>query len=102
MAQGEVDLAAVSSSTFRALLGQHFREMVTPLSLTLVAVEPLPSSGAGLGRAEPFALVFSGPPQPVLAQGLCTLDHPALGRLNLFLVPMQPDAHGARYEAVFT
>lgn len=99
----EMDLATVSLSTFTALLGEAFQEVgvADGLALTLVAVEALPVS-AGPGRAEPFALVFTGPRQPVRPQGLRTLSHPASGRLDVFLVPTQPDAQGARYEAVFT
>ena len=56
---------------------------------------------AGAPRADPFTLEFTGPP-PVLEQRIHTLDHPILGTLELFLVPIGIDPDGrVRYEAVF-
>jgi hypothetical protein len=53
-------------------------------------------------RAEPFALLFAGPEQPLLEQRTYRLEHPVLGALDIFLVPVGPDAAGALcYEAVF-
>jgi hypothetical protein len=55
-------------------------------------------------RTEPFSLLFVGPPAPVLPQRIHALDHPELGRLELFLVPLGPEPGtdgGMRYEAAF-
>ncbi len=53
-------------------------------------------------RVEPFALVFTGPPQPILEQRIYRLDHEALGAFDIFLVPIGYDAAGSLcYEAVF-
>jgi hypothetical protein len=38
---------------------------------------------------------------PVLPQGIQRLSHAELGELDLFLVPIGPDAQGMRYEAAF-
>ena len=57
-------------------------------------------SGAPAGRA-PFALVFRGPRDAALAQQIHPLEHAELGVLELFLVPIGPDALGLRYEAIF-
>ena len=51
---------------------------------------------------EPFSLVFRGPKEPVLPQQIYRLEHPRLGSLELFLVPVGPDTVGMQYEAVFT
>lgn len=48
-----------------------------------------------------FSLVFRGPGAPWLPQATHRLVHPELGELDLFLVPLGPDAEGMRYEAVF-
>lgn len=48
-----------------------------------------------------FSLVFRGPAAPGLAQGIHRLTHAELGELDLFLVPLGPDAEGMRYEAAF-
>jgi len=61
------------------------------------------ASGATAGR-QPFSLVFMGPGQSVLPQGICEIAHEQLGTLNIFLVPLGPDndGKGMRYEAIFS
>ena len=49
----------------------------------------------------PFSLLFRGPADRPLEQGIHPLDHTDMGRLEIFLVPMQPDDEGPLYEAVF-
>jgi Domain of unknown function (DUF6916) len=50
---------------------------------------------------EQFAVIFRGPREPFLSQGMRSLDHEKLGRSELFLVPIRDDAEGYYYEAVF-
>ena len=50
----------------------------------------------------PFSVVFRGPKEPILWQAIYPLHHGKMGDLELFLVPLGPDAEGMRYEAVFT
>jgi hypothetical protein len=53
-------------------------------------------------RPDPFALTFSGPSDRALRQQTHRLSHPVLGELEIFLVPIGPDADGRlMYEAVF-
>jgi len=52
-------------------------------------------------RQEPFSLVFRGSTDLVLPQSIYRLSHETLGDLEIFLVPIGPDAQGMRYEAVF-
>jgi hypothetical protein len=66
----------------------------------LIDVDEPEPAGAGALRA-PFSLVFRGPLEPLLPQGIHRLEHDALGELDLFLVPIGPDEAGTRYEAVF-
>jgi len=47
-----------------------------------------------------FSLIFLGPEEAPVAQGIYRLDHPALGALDLFLVPIGKDQSGVRYEAI--
>lgn len=49
----------------------------------------------------PFSVVLRGARELRLAQGIYRLQHPSLGALDLFVVPIGPDAHGMRYEIVF-
>jgi len=48
-----------------------------------------------------FSLVFRGPHQPLLPQRIYALEHDALGRLDLFIVPVRRAPEGLEYEAVF-
>ncbi len=51
---------------------------------------------------EGFALHFTGPREVLLHQGIYTLEHSALGALELFLVPVQDARRDCYvYEAVF-
>lgn len=52
-------------------------------------------------KRQQFALLFRGPAEPQLSQGLWELEHDRMGELALFLVPLGPDADGPRYEAAF-
>lgn len=50
----------------------------------------------------PFSLLFRGPQEPSLQQAAYHMQHGELGQLLLFLVPVQSDAEGTDYEAVFS
>lgn len=97
-------LENLTAATFQPLQGSTFRlplEDRDPLTLELIEVSCLGVPGSE-GR-EQFSLLFRGPAEPLLAQHLWRLEHESLGRLELFLVPIGPDAEGRhRYEAVFT
>lgn len=49
-----------------------------------------------------FSLVFRGPREPALPQRIYAIGHETMGRMEIFIVPIGPDAEGMRYEAVFT
>ena len=84
-------------------VGERFRVVGpdAPVVLALVEAIDLSRPGAPGSRRSPFSLVFRGPLSPVMPQHTYPLEHPALGRLEIFLVPIGPDASGMRYEAVF-
>lgn len=50
---------------------------------------------------EQFSIIFRGPADPMLIQGIYRLEHEKMGALDLFLVPISRDEGGVRYEAVF-
>jgi len=69
------------------------------LDFTLLEARRL---GDGLdGARDPFALVFRGPLDPQLEQRTYGIEHPRLGRLLFFIVPIAREADGMRYEAIF-
>ncbi len=57
---------------------------------------------AGPGGRVPFSLVFRAPAGVVLPQRIYRVEHADLGTVDIFLVPIGPDARGMRYEAIFT
>lgn len=70
------------------------------LDLRLVRVQKL--GQVAEERRDPFSLLFRGSLAPVLPQCIYRLEHPRLGPLDIFLVPVGPDHTGMRYEAIFT
>lgn len=93
-----------SLDMFEPLVGQDFRIVVDGGELVATLIEACSLREAqGAGRlSRQFSLVWRGPPGAVLDQGIYRVLHPALAPQDLFLVCLGPDAHGMRYEAVFT
>jgi hypothetical protein len=97
-----------STSTFAAYLHQTFRMCLGSAAIMELDLAEISEASAAVaeaaaahGRRTPFSLLFRGPLQPVMPQRMYTLEHPELGRFDLFLVPIGPDATGMQYEAVF-
>ena len=91
---------------FQELRGESFRLLVpggAGLDLKLSEVTALSPETSPPGSArQPFALLFHGPATPWVGQATHRLEHPRLGSLEIFLVPIGPDGSGMRYEAIFT
>jgi hypothetical protein len=67
--------------------------------LKLVKVAPAGASGRAGGA---FGLTFVAPQGPWHPQGTYPLNHPALGTIEIFLVPIGPTQGGNGYHATFT
>jgi hypothetical protein len=54
-------------------------------------------------RRQAFSLIFRGPLDRLLPQGTYPIQHPTMGTLEIFLVPLGPDGDTKlhRYQAVF-
>ena len=92
-------LEDLTPDAFAPHVGEGFR-LAGAVDVVLRAVDH--GAPAPEGLRAPFSLRFTGPAEPVVPQGLHPLEHPALGRLELFVVPIVgtgPD--GAVYEVVF-
>jgi len=95
-------LQDLRAASFEAHLGTLFRIHFggeSPLQVELFEVarhEEHPGP-----RQQPFSAYFRGPYPPVLPQSIYRMEHDRLGELEIFLVPIGPDAQGMRYEAVF-
>jgi hypothetical protein len=76
------------------------------LELQITECRTLPYPGSKGAARTPFAVIFRGPLQPVLPQRIyrleCKPDGGSAGPLEIFIVPVGPDAVGMRYEAVFS
>lgn len=70
------------------------------VTLELVEVSELDDS-YGSPREAPFSLIFRGPQQFYLPQQIYTLRHEVMGSMDIFLVPIRPDEHGMRAQAIF-
>ena len=73
-----------------------------PRMLELVEVDNLSGEAprASASRRS-FSLIFRETGGSYLPQRTYAIEHPALGWLDLFLVPIGPDQVGMRYQAVF-
>ncbi|MBC8424808.1 hypothetical protein H8E07_11855 [bacterium] len=101
-----IDLSGLTLATGRSLVGLDFvrRNDAGPdVVLRLVSAEPARRDPTADGAADrPFSLVFHGPPDPRLTQGMHDLEHPEHRFVGLFLVPVGAADEGLRYEAVFS
>lgn len=102
----EVELAELTAARLAPLVGSTFSVALGApwdlrLELTEVTALASQTSFTGAFRA-PFRLIFHGPAQPVHPQAILPLEHSQLGRIEIFLVPIGPDAQGMQYEAIFT
>ena len=94
-------VAALSAEDFEPCKGEIFRLMAhgQALELELAEVRRL---GHALREGGAFALLFISAPGPIVPQATYPIEHPALGTLELFIVPLGPKDGSNRYEAIFT
>lgn len=94
-------LATLTVEDFERHSGESFTLTAADraIALKLASVERL---GQALREGGAFSLQFHAPAGPILRQAIYPLHHPALGTLELFIVPIKPENGVNRYEAVFT
>lgn len=101
-------LESFTSHTFRKLIGQTFYfdaggadSMKTQLA-DVVERQGFADSTPPAGSARlPFSILFLGPPEPAWPQRTYRVTNQELGTFDLFIVPLGPEGHAMRYEAVF-
>jgi hypothetical protein len=89
--------------SFEECLEGRFRVEAAPdtfVELTLIEAMALPTRG-NPARVQPFSVVFRGPVSHPLPQRSYMFEHETLGIFEMFIVPIEPDEHGPRYEAIF-
>lgn len=98
-------LDQLDGGDFRPYLNTTFLirlEGLDPIPLDLINVTETGSKPWPKAR-QTFALHFLGPvSSQYLLQHIYTLDHPHMGLLELFLVPLGPELGRMRYEAIFS
>src|SRR5687767_4375206 len=90
-------LEKLTRDIFARHLNTHFQvgdEATHSAALELVEANATPGY-------EAFSIVFRGPSDPLLPQGMRRFRHDAIGTFDLFTVPIRRDQHGLYYEAVF-
>jgi hypothetical protein len=97
------DLGTLTLEAFSGHVGAEFRlhagdDIV--LDLVLAEVDSLGDPPGPEIRA-PFSLIFRGPGDKIARQAIYRVEHDTMGALELFVVPLQPDADGARYQVIF-
>ncbi len=96
-----VDLAKLHIDDFMPHQGAVFEMQAADcvVALKLVKAELAGNSGRPGGA---FSLLFAGPNGQWLPQATYPVRHPALGMIDVFLVPIGPLEDGNGYQAIFT
>src|SRR5687768_12254749 len=92
--------AALTHETFAKQANTEFQVPIdenTAVPLELINVSELKL----YPQQEEFALLFRGPLNMFLSQGIRFFKHDQMGQFELFIVPIRKDEQGFYYEAVF-
>ena len=89
---------------FADKVGQTFKVLglgdVT-LELTLKEAKLLPVYPGAPATRPPFSLMFDGPPDLLLQQGMYELEDAKLGKVSVFIVPVGRSADAISYQVIF-
>jgi len=102
-----ISLDALTREDFSAQLKRKFRvwlDAQDSVEMELMEITPrqiVTSGGAQKITYESFALIFLGPAGRVLPQRIYGFESAALGRFEMFIVPVGRDAQGTQYQATF-
>jgi hypothetical protein len=92
----------VTAEDFTPHVGKDFTPLGQHRSVTLVSVEINTFAGADSLSRTPFSLLFSGPPNDVLPEGLYAIAIPNGPALTLYISPIHTHERSRQdYQAVF-
>jgi hypothetical protein len=75
----------------------------TTLTLTLREARPLSADSRSPDSSRnPFSLIFKGPVEPIVPQGIYRFRRDTSDSMEIFIVPIGPDEDGMKYEAIFS
>lgn len=100
-------LDRLTAADWRPYLDQTFHvglEGHPPLPIRLVSLTELGSAEDAEklpARRRGFSIVWKGPLDPILPQHVYRIDHPQMGVLEIFVVPIGPHSGEMQYEAIF-
>lgn len=102
-----LELESLTREHFADKIGDSFDLLFADGSrhpLELTEVRDIFVGGNREGKRQAFALGFLGSSTAYVQQATHVFEHPALGRLGFFLVPLGPAQKTGRmqYEAIFT
>ncbi len=89
--------------TFQPHVGKTFRVIVDErqyMPAELISVTPWGDTSDG--KRQPFTLLFRADRGHAIPQATYTVDTEGMEPFPLFLVPLQPESDGTRYEAIFS
>jgi hypothetical protein len=94
-------LATITADDFEAAKEESFRLPAGSEELTFKVTE-VRRLGRGKRDGGAYSVLFVTPAGAFLRQGVYPLEHPTVGTLEIFLVPLGPVDGGNSYEAIFT
>lgn len=86
---------------FAALVGEGFAVVEVPGTIWTLVEASAHDPAADPATCTAFSLTFRGARDPVYAQQIVTLRHPALDDLAILIVPIAQDARNTTYQAIF-
>jgi len=92
--------ASLTHENFATQLNKTFRVQIDEANVVDLVLAQVSELKTYPGQ-ELFAIVFHGPLEPFLDQGLRQFEHDEMGQFKLFLVPIGKDDNSYSYEAVF-
>ena len=98
-------LDKLTQDDFAPRLNETFRIHVEgrePIDTELTEVRGLVPPDDDPDRRQPFSLIFEGPPDAPLQQGIYRLENETLGEVGVFVVTLGPYKKKMRHEVVFT
>jgi hypothetical protein len=92
-------IATLTAADFEPLNGEEFRLTAAGSELALKLAE-VRRSGEAVRVGGAFSVLFTTPEGPSLPQAIYPVTHPALGTLDVFVVPLGPKGGVNRYEVI--
>jgi hypothetical protein len=94
-------LDRISKEDFEPLVGQKVKVYRDESGSDLEVKEVVATRSPSPRATEPFRIVLRSRDGWVATQGMFRIEHPVLGELELFVVPIGPDGEGLCYEIIF-